>query len=62
MTWKDLCRTYLPNPEHAKLREQLLRLEDILGPAMRQRFPPKIGSIAAEQEKARLSSVSLASL
>ncbi len=29
----------LPKPEHARLRERLLRLEDIHGDATRKRFP-----------------------
>lgn len=56
--WKELCNEYLPNPEHAKLRERLLLLGDIHGPAMRKRFPPEDGSVAAEEEKARRLSVS----
>lgn len=60
-TWKALCYAYLPNPEHAKLRERLLRLEDIHGPGMRKRFRPEEGSVAAKKEQARLPSVSLVS-
>ncbi len=39
-TWKEECHKRLPSPEHAKLRERLLQLEDIHGDAMRTRFPP----------------------
>lgn len=46
-TWKEVCISYLPNAEHAKLRKRLLRLEDIRGAALRKRFPPKEGSLAA---------------
>lgn len=42
-TWTEICHTYLPNPEHAKLREKLISLEDIHGPSIRKRFPPKEG-------------------
>lgn len=57
MPWKVLCHEHLPNPEHSKLRERLMHLEDVHGPAMRKHFPPKEGSWAAKE--ARLSSVSL---
>ncbi len=39
-TWKEECHKRLRSPEHAKLRERLLQLEDIYGDAMRERFPP----------------------
>jgi len=39
-TWKEECHVWLPNPEHAELRERLLRLEDIHGDATRTCFPP----------------------
>jgi len=39
-TWKEECHNRLPSPEHAKLRERLLQLEDIHGDAIRKRFPP----------------------
>jgi len=38
-TWKEECYKELPKPEHAKLREWVLQLEDIYGDAMRKRFP-----------------------
>ncbi|KLO14323.1 hypothetical protein SCHPADRAFT_318793 [Schizopora paradoxa] len=37
-TWKELCRDSLPHPDHAKLFEELLRLEDVHGLAARKRF------------------------
>lgn len=57
--WNELCHDYLPSSEHAKLREKLLRLEDMHGPWMRKRFPPDEGSLAAEEEEAWTVSVSL---
>lgn len=58
-TWKEVCHEHLPKPEYAKLRERLLHLDDIHGPAMRKRFPPREGSAADEEEQPRLASVSL---
>ncbi len=37
---EEECHKWLPSPEHAKLRERLLQLEDIYGDAMRMLFPP----------------------
>lgn len=52
--WKELCQDNLPKPEHAKLRERLLRLEDGHRPAMRMHFP--------QDERPRRLLVSLATL
>jgi len=40
-TWKSMCHNILPAQEHAKLRNWLLRLEEIHGDAIRKRFPPE---------------------
>ncbi|KLO10493.1 hypothetical protein SCHPADRAFT_906814 [Schizopora paradoxa] len=49
--WGDLCRESLPNPNHEKLRKDLLRLEDIYGSEMRNRFSPeKYSAIGLEQK------------
>lgn len=57
-TWKEFCNEHLPDPEHAKLRGRLLRLEDTCGPMMRKRFPPGVGCVAAKEEQAGRPSVS----
>ncbi|KLO10512.1 hypothetical protein SCHPADRAFT_515258 [Schizopora paradoxa] len=49
--WGELCHESLPNPEHAKLRQILLRLEDIYGFAICNRFPPEKGSAIDRGQK-----------
>lgn len=58
-TWKEVCHDYLPDPEHTKLRERLLLLEDIHGPAMRKRFRPQKRSKTAKEEQAGHPSASV---
>ncbi len=38
-TWREECFRQLPNPAHAQMRERLLRLEEVHGGAIRNRFP-----------------------
>ncbi|KLO14314.1 hypothetical protein SCHPADRAFT_318584 [Schizopora paradoxa] len=56
--WKILCTDYLPNSEHSKLRQSLLSLDDIHGPAMFKRFPPLERSLINREEKVKTISAS----
>lgn len=38
-TWKDVCHSRLTSPEHVKLRERLLQLEELHGPAIWEHIP-----------------------
>ncbi|KLO10519.1 hypothetical protein SCHPADRAFT_906835 [Schizopora paradoxa] len=49
--WRELCHESLPNPEHVKLRQSLLRLEDIHGSAIRNSFPPEENSAMDREGK-----------
>ncbi|KLO05560.1 hypothetical protein SCHPADRAFT_910953 [Schizopora paradoxa] len=40
-TWRAICEEYFPNPAHVELRQKVLCLQDIYGPAMRRRHPPR---------------------
>ncbi|KLO10524.1 hypothetical protein SCHPADRAFT_516060 [Schizopora paradoxa] len=44
-SWGELCHESLPKPEHANLRQSLLRMEDIYGSALDKRFTPRGGSV-----------------
>jgi len=39
--WKVYCRVKLPTPDHAKMRNELIQLEDTHGDAVREQFPPE---------------------
>ncbi|KLO14318.1 hypothetical protein SCHPADRAFT_318363 [Schizopora paradoxa] len=51
--WKDLCESWLPNPEHARLRDTLAQLEDIYGRDNYEKFPPTEGSFADDGQEAQ---------
>lgn len=57
-SWRELCYDFPPNAEHTKLREKLLRLDDVHGHTMFTRFPPQKYSLLDNEEKARDKSVS----
>ncbi|KLO05795.1 hypothetical protein SCHPADRAFT_712469 [Schizopora paradoxa] len=55
-SWSELCRKYLSNPGSAKLRQELVRLEDIHGPSLLKRFRFRRNSVIDREQKARAAS------
>lgn len=47
-SWKEICHSYLPDPEHEKLRGRLSCLEDVYGFALRGRYSGEEGSVTAD--------------
>ncbi|KLO18475.1 hypothetical protein SCHPADRAFT_925113 [Schizopora paradoxa] len=50
--WKDLCCEILSFSEDARLCERLKSLDDVHGPGMRERFPPRNESMIDREERA----------
>ncbi len=48
-SWEETCHGELPGPQHARLRERLIRVEEMHGDAFRKRFPPEDLAIIGEE-------------